>query len=353
MDVSEQTIYDQIERDLLGLPIAETAIEAAAMIVLLHYRIIRFRGKIMIKTREPDGQYTLMDKEAFEQAAYPLLGSMPKSHMNSAFAYLRSTAENLTANDHFIAFGATGHQVVWDMESLEIRTDILPDDCVWHSPYKLSESSEPSPLIMRLAGGDEGVYSDIMQSLAPLVMATKPVGVIWWTGDDTSGKSALLSALGQLFSSQLSHLTTEQLIGGRSNTTQLNQILGNVAEGNSQIIHSSIYKSIGSHEDFTMRKYHSQYGMEIQGGAHYIFSATDVPTVYRKDWRTHVIQLDNTQGVALPERTLGQLAAEMCRYAVQIKGRGYRYSWSEVVANNKQSEAIVSHPPSARPQFSW
>jgi len=198
----EQAIYDQIEQEL-GRPVAAAlTINDAATTVLTRHRVVHFRGSTLVKVRKPYMHFAPMDKEAFNQIAYPLVGGMPKSRMNDTFAYLRGVAKDITNNDHYILFGAGTHrQTVWDMERLEVRADVLPNDCVWRSPYSPLPMTKPVEYIMSLAGGDTQLYDDIMQSLAPLVMATKPAGVIWWIGDDLNGKDTLMSALEELLPS--------------------------------------------------------------------------------------------------------------------------------------------------------
>ncbi len=343
MRESEQAIYDQIEREL-GRPVAAAlTIDDAATTVLTRYRVVRFRDNAMVKARNPYEHFVPMDKEMFERVAYPLVGGIPKRRMNDVFAHICGTADSLTPYDRYILFGAgTSRQTVWDMEQLVVRTDILPDDCVWRSPYTPLSSIRPIKLIMDFAGGDMRLYSDIMQSLAPLIMAIKPVGVIWWIGDNMDGKNVLIDALNKIFPDQLSNLTVKQLNGGRCNTPLLNGVLGNVAEDRGgQITNTEIYKSIGAHEDFSMHRYHSQNGITVRGNVHHIFSAARAPTFYTRnlsiDRRTHAVpfnRFDKSQA-ALPSNFYGQLLAEMCKYATLIKQQGYRYDWSGVTAAPK------------------
>ena len=254
----EQALYDQIDRELAGHTFvaklspesSALSIESAAKIVSQHHRIIRFRGKPMIKVYEPFEHYTLIDRNKFEDIAYPLLGGISKGAMGNVFACICASAEDITANDHFILFGVgTKYQTVWDMDKLEIRTDIHPDDCFWRTPYRPSESRQPIPYIIQLAGGDTGIYGDIMQSIAPIIMGQKPDGVIWWTGDNVNANNTLTDALTRLFPSHLSHLSVRQLNGGRSSTGQLNYVIGNMAADNGQITDTEMYKYIGAHVD--------------------------------------------------------------------------------------------------------
>ncbi len=334
----EQAIYDQIEREL-GRPAALT-IDDATTAVLARHRVVQFRGTAMVKVQRPYERFASMDKEAFNRIAYPLVGGMPRSRINDTFEYLRSTAKDITANDRYILFGAgTSRQAVWDMERLEVRADISPEDCVWRSPCAPVSTTKPIPFIMDLANGNMQLYADIMQSLAPLVMAKKPIGVIWWIGDDWSGKDTLMSALCKIFPDQLSSLSIKQLNGGRSNTPLLNGVLGNIAEDSGQITNTEIYKSIGAHEDFSMHRYHSQGGIMIRGNVHHILAADYAPTFYARnlsiDRRTHTVPFSgpDKNRSAPPSDFYGQLLAEMCKYAAIIKQQCYCYEWSETPAS--------------------
>ena len=337
MGESEQEIYDQIERQLGRPATTVLAIDDAATTLMARHRIIRFRNRVMVKAPKPNEQFMPMDKATFERIASPSVIGMPRRRLNDTFDYVRSAAKDLTTNDRYILFGAgTSRQTVWDMETLELRTDIAPDDCVWRLPHALPLIAKPVEFIMDLVDNDMGLYSDTIQSLAPLLMAIKPDGVIWWTGDGTDGKLAIVEALNRIFPDQLANLSLKQLIGGRSNTPLLNSALGNIAEDGGLVTTTEIYKSIGTHEDFSMHRWHGQGGVTIRGNVHHIFLTSNPPRFYVKglsiDRRTQVVSFGHhskNHGRKLPDNQLGQLIGEMCRYAAIIKRQGYRYEWSK------------------------
>lgn len=318
-------------------------------------RVARFRGRPMVMENMPFPHWVPLHKERFDRIGYPILGGVTRSRMNDVFAFLGNTAEDLTGNDHLIAFGVADPQdasyqefvdgraanVVWDMEQLEMRSDVTVDDCVWRSPYgKIPNHGKPVKFIMELANNDAGIYDDIMQSLAPMVMARKPDGVIWWIGDGANGKSTLMDAIYRIFPGQLSSLTVKRLVDGRD-TPSLNGTLGNVVKESSEgrIEDTEIYKAIGTHENFRVHKFHSQDDIEIQGNLHHIFSANTIPIFNDKGFsarrRTFVVpftrrfESDPTfeQKTFTPEM-FGQLITEMCRYAIRLREQGYRYKWS-------------------------
>jgi len=375
--------YDETELALLALPADVRALEAKSplsqidwdtSIIMAKHRIIRFKGRLMIEVREPYPHFIQFAKEHYDRIAYPLLSPAKRSHMNDVFWQLSFAAPDLSSNDRLVLFGSMksprARLTVWDMERLEVRHDISPAECVRRSPYPLKNyGNEPLPLIMRLAVNKQGLYDDIMQSLAPLVMTKKPDGVIWWVGGDSYDKAALIEVLRRIFPDQLASLTVQQL-NGRRRTLGINDKLGNIAEDSGQISNTEIYKSIGTHEDFFMHRYHSQYGIYAQGNVHHIFSTPSAPAFPVIDEsvlrRTQIIPLEQRlESYPLHAPTnefCGRLIAEICRYAVRIKQQGNRYDWSpETLAAKAKSypsgnilaDDIHTQPRSAPLNFRW
>lgn len=328
---------------------------ANAAVVASAVRIARFRNRPMILQDWPYPHFVPLTRERFNDIAYPLLGGVTRSRMSDVFAYLASTTEDLSYNDHLVLFGredpmddGTYHKSaatkVWNMHTLSFQ-DGSADQAVWRSPYGVIEvpidNPRPVPFVMSLAGNDPGKYDDIMQSLAPLIMERKPDGVIWWVGDGANGKSTLMDALYQIFPGQLASITVKRLVDGRD-TPSLNGTLANVVKESSEgrIEDTEIYKAIGTHEDFRVHKFHSQDDVTIRGNLHHIFSANNIPVFNDKGWsarrRTFIIPFTRRfeSDPTFEERTFnaemfGRLIAEMCRYARRIKDQGYRYKFSD------------------------
>ncbi|MDB5184375.1 MAG: hypothetical protein JWN38_183 [Candidatus Saccharibacteria bacterium] len=319
-----------------------STVESNATVVLSKYQIVRFHGRAMIELSHPYPHFQPLTKGLLSEVAKPLLGWLKQRHLNHLHDYLISTAPDLSWSDQFVVFGdlngSKANVSVWDMNALEFRHDISPRDCVWRSPYPVSRNTAPRqiPLIMQLAGDNAAVYDDIMQSLAPLVMACKPEGVVWWVGGDTESKQLLMEAVHRILPNQLAKISAERLSGGRQ-TPLLNGNLGNVVEsGTAAVADVSLYRNLAKHQTFGVHKYRSQDGMNIKGNIHHIFSSAYTPTFSTKTWstqmRTVIIPFGQlTDGNKFPELTTdfhGRLVAEMCSYAVQIRDQGYRYSLS-------------------------
>lgn len=327
------------------------------------YRIARFRGRPMVLVNEPFPHFRPLHREMFDKIAYPILGGVSRSRMSDVFAYLGNTAEDLTENDHLIAFGdptipedgsAPPRIMVWNSAELEWEHEALYSLAVWRSPYSPlladvamdevagGKERRRLPFIMSLAGNDVGIYDDIMQSIAPLVMGRKPDGVIWWVGDGANGKSTLMDALWRIFPGQLSSITVKRLVDGRD-TPSLNGTLANVVKESSEgrVEDTEIYKAIGTHENFRVHRFHSQDDLEVRGNVHHIFSANSVPTFNDKGWsarrRTFIIPFNQRfesdptfEEKTFTPRFFGELVREVCYYAGRIKRQGYKYKWSAV-----------------------
>ena len=338
---------------------SDSVVSLSAAQVAAQIRVARFRGRPMVMVSTPYPHFVPLHRENFDRLAYPILGGVSRSRMADVFAYLGNTAEDLSENDRYILFGipmdeltteadtdlvflSKHRPVMWDTRDLTIERSVGPDQAIWRSPHPIVEprSTEPVPFILSLAGGDPGLYDDIMQSLAPLVMDKKPDGVIWWVGDGANGKSTLMDALYKIFPGQLSSINVKRLTDGRD-TPSLNGTLANIVKESSEgrIEDTEIYKSIGTHENFRVHKFHSQDDMEIRGNLHHIFSANSIPSFNDKGYsarrRTFIIPFTQRfeSDPGFEEKTFtptmfGRLIAEMCRYAVRLRKQGYRYKWS-------------------------
>lgn len=336
-------------------------------------RMARFRGRPMVMVYDPYPHFVPLHKEQFDRIGYPILGGVSRSRMGDVFAYLGNTAEDLSEYDRYVLFGVDlsemeieadtdiehmvkNKPIIWDMKELANIQHVPPSQAIWRSPYAKMTQAEGGDVcddkgrlkfVMQLAGGDEGLYDDIMQSLAPLVMERKPDGVIWWVGDGANGKSTLMDAVYKVFPGQLSSLTVKRLVDGRD-TPSLNGTLGNIVKESSEgrVEDTEIYKALGTHEDFRVHKFHSQDDILIRGNLHHVFSANQIPTFNDKGYsarrRTFIIPFKERfdSDPSFEDRTFtpeffGRLIQQMCVYAVRLREQGYRYKWSAVTLDAK------------------
>ena len=324
--------------------------------ILQLYRIISFNNRPMILDEVRYPHYVPLTKERFDRMAHNMLNGPTRSRVSDVFANVINTAPDLSHNSHLILFGQREmvldqecRAVVWDSRALAV-IGYTPEDCVWRSPFpqlKPAEDTEPIEFIMQLAGGDEGLYDDIMQSLAPMIMDRKPDGVIWWIGAGANGKSTLMDALYLLFPGQLSSLTIKKITDERD-TPNLNGNLANIVKESSEgrIDDTEKYKSIGTHEDLTVHRFHSQEPLTVKGNMHHIFSGNLIPVFNDKGYsarrRTYIIPFTQefVSDPTFEERTFtpeffSHLIAEMCKYAVRLRDQGYRYKWSDKTTGAK------------------
>lgn len=315
-----------------------------ATILRKRNRIARFKGATII---EQDGQWRDMTAERFSEACYRAFGDgINKSRVTDLEHLFRSTAPDMSSKAHLVALGDR----VWDTKKLDWTDKVAAEDCVYRIPYGATprKNKERIPFIMELACGDAGVYDDIMQSCAPLIMDKKPTGVIWYLGSGANGKSTLVHLLYLIFGPYLTELTVKQLEDERD-TPQLNGKLGNVCKESSEgfVEDTRTYKSIGTHEGFAVHKFHSQDMVEIEGNVHHIFSANNIPTFGDKSYgarrRTLVVPFNNRfkPDETFEDRTftrnfIEEFIAEVIGYALQLKERNYEYLFSDTTTAMKE-----------------
>lgn len=335
---------------------ASPVIVSNAQKITKAYKIVSFNNRAMVEVTsnipglpDPFAHFVPLHKDMFERLAYPLLGGVTRSRMNDVFQFVINTAPDLTHHDHLIAFGTT-EIWVWNARTLEFERDMPVDEVVWRSPYLPARltSQEHSEFVLQLAGGSLPHYSDFMQSMAPLIMERKPDGVIWWIGSGANGKSSLMEALYRIFPDQLASLNVKALTDERD-TPMLNGHLGNVVKESSEgrIEDTQIYKSIGTHEDFRVHKFHSQDSILIRGNIHHIFSGNSIPSFNDKGYsatrRTHVIPFtqrfesdpDFNRRTFTPEN-LSLIVSEMMRFAIKLREQQYLYKFSDVTLSAKE-----------------
>lgn len=318
--------------------------------IFAEHAVVRFYGKplVLVESAHPFKEgatfrhYVHLSKERFEGIAYRTLGGLTRAQLSDVFAYVISMAPDVSGYGHLFLLGDR----VWDSRSLAF-VDSDPEAVVWRSPYAPTPADGPVGFLLDAAKGDRGVYEDMLQSMAAILMEKKPYGVFWWVGDGANGKSSLMEALYRLFPSQLCSLTVRTLTDGRD-TPALNGHLANVVKESSEgkVEDTQIYKSIGTHEDFQIHKFHSQESMTIRGNMHHIFSANQVPTFNDKGFsarrRTFIIPFRArfSGDPTFEERTftpevLGNLLAELLRVAVEVASRDYCYKFSQITEGAK------------------
>ena len=305
-------------------------------------RIARCKGSVII---EIDGKWHEMSSDLFSEACYKQFGfGINKSRITDLEHLFRTTAQDLSDRAHLIDFGG----YVWDTRTLDWDTSVDPSDCVYRVDWQPDGDEKPIQFIMDLAKGDKGVYDDIMQSVAPIIMDKKPTGVIWYLGGGANGKSTLVHLLYRIFGPYLTEITVKQLEDERD-TPQLNGKLANICKESSEgfVEDTRTYKSIGTHESFSVHKFHSQDMVKIEGNVHHIFSANNIPTFGDKSYgarrRTLVVPFANQfkpdetfEEKTFTDKFIARFISEMITYARRLRDQDYEYKFSDVTTLMKE-----------------
>lgn len=306
-------------------------------------RIARFKGATII---EEDGAWHDLTSERFAEVCYKLFGDgLTRHRVNDLEHLFRTTSTDLSTKAGYIAFG----DQVWDMAKVDWTDAIAAEDCVYRVPFTPVRSTKKRlPFILDLANGEVGVYDDIMQSIAPLILAKKPTGVVWFLGGGANGKSTLVHLLYKMFGPYLTEITVRQLEDERD-TPQLNGKLGNVCKESSEgyVEDTRTYKSIGTHENFLVHKFHSQDMVRIEGNVHHIFSANNIPVFGDKSYgarrRTLVIPFNNRfkadetfEDKTFTKKFIENFTAEIIEYAKRLKEQKYEYRFSSTTVEMKE-----------------
>lgn len=330
----------------------KTKKEVNADILRETVKIAKFNGTVII---DYNRRWQDMSSDLFATACYDILGKSTQKSMIMELEHLfRNTAEDLSDISHLVAFGDR----VWNTKTVAYETSLYDDrDTVYSVKYVPQEPSERIQFILDLACGDENVYDDIMQSIAPLLLHTKPTGVIWYLGNGSNGKSSLVHLLYIIFGNYLTEITVKQLEDERD-APQLNGKLGNICKESSEafIKDTRTYKSIGTHESFLVHKFHSQEMTSVNGNVHHIFSANNIPTFSDKSdgakRRTLIIPFNNrfVSDESFEDRTftvefIELFLGEIIKYAKMIKQNNYSYVFSETSRNVKEQYDIDSNTP--------
>lgn len=297
-----------------------------------------------------------------ERVVYEMFSGMTLANFRELDALCRAVAP---IRDDLSNYIAIGDQYVWDMQTASYTTEIPSEDCVFYSPFVPNETHADlaQEYLLQVANGEPSVREDIIQSMAPLVLAKRPTGVIWWQGVGANGKSSTMDLLYRLFPEQLADLTVHAIEDERD-APMLNGKLGNIVRESSEgrINDSRTYKSLGTHEPFYVHKFHSQDSIQITGDLHHIFSTNNMPAFDDKSQgarrRTIIIQFKNKfdPDPTFEERTFTKEFLEGLMYvllkgAEQMKKQDYKYRWSEITTADKQAyddvvntaEAYVKH----------
>lgn len=320
--------------------------EKRANSLMMTHRIVQFKGDVLYLDHD-DGVYHHLSSDAFARMTYSLFGGgISAQRVRDLEHLVRNSAPDCTHLSRYIAFGDS----VWDMREVDWTTDISPEDAIYASPVTPSQTDidKVNQYLLEVANNETEVRRDILQSIAPLFTEVKPSGVIWWQGSGSNSKSATMHLITAILRPYLSSVTLKQLEDERD-TPVLNGKLGNIVGESSEgmIDDSRTYKAIGTHEDFTVHKFHSQDQVTISGNLHHIFSTNNMPIFGDKSngarRRTLIIKFQNhfKDDPTFEARTFTPSFIEAFLYlcleaAKELKLNNYQYNFSEITQMVKE-----------------
>lgn len=325
---------------------------AQAKSIHAKYRIVRFRGAVLYRAEEG---WEPLSFDEFARICYQVHGaSIRQTQIKDLQHLFFTSSEDLTKYAHYIAM-PDGR--VWDMKTLKFTDKVAAEDCVYTTSVNPGEGSSHRKWLEEVTMGDKELADDIIKALAPVFMHKKPFGVFWFLGNGANGKSTTLKALYAIFGSEapyshnrwFSQLTVRQIEDERD-TPMINGRLGNVCleSNDGHIKDTGGYKNLAEHSTFSVHRFNSQDGVQVDGNVHTIFNANNIPTFADKTQgvrrRTFTIPFraqfpqDNTFDEKLFANPdfLPDLLGEILRSTVDIKKNGYSYKFSDKTLKAKE-----------------
>lgn len=316
------------------------------------YRIVRFRGAVLYRAK--DGWEPLSYDE-FARICYMVHGaSIRQTQIKDLQHLFFTSSDDLTQYAHYIAM-PDGR--VWDMKKLDFTGDVSPEDCVYTTAITPTDGKSHRKWLEEVTRGDKDLADDVIKAIAPVFMHKKPFGVFWFLGNGANGKSTTLKALYAIFGSTppythnrwFSQLTVRQIEDERD-TPMINGRLGNICleSNDGHIKDTGGYKNLAEHSTFSVHRFNSQDGVQVDGNVHTIFNANNIPTFADKTQgvrrRTFTIPFkasfpqDSTfdEKLFAKKDFLSDLLGEILVTTKKIAKAGYSYDFSQQTLDAKQ-----------------
>ena len=323
----------------------------AAAIATKH-RIVRFRGAVLYHS---DDGWEPLSYDEFARICYNVHGAgLRQTQIKDLQHLFFTTSDDLTRYSTYISM-PDGR--VWDMKKLKFTDEVSSEDCIYTTAINPTDGNSHRKWLEEVTMGDKDLADDIIKAIAPVFMHKKPFGVFWFLGNGANGKSTTLKALYALFGSEapythnrwFSQLTVKQIEDERD-TPMINGKLGNVCleSNDGHVKDSGGYKNLAEHSTFSVHRFNSQDGVQIDGNVHTIFNANNIPSFADKTQgvrrRTFTIPFrasfpqDNTfdERLFAKDGFLSDLLGELLRTTTQLKKNSYDYRFSERTLAAKQ-----------------
>jgi phage/plasmid-associated DNA primase len=305
-------------------------------------KFIQFKGLGLMSSPGTHG-YIPLRSDDFSRLAYQRFLGISKNGIEDLLHAMRVMAPDRSELEKYVCF----RDQIWDAEKLEFTNDTME----WVYSTDLAAVGGNKKLawnfLVQLAMGDESLAKDYLQAMAPLFMLRKPTGVVWFVGSGSNGKSSLINALYRIIGQYFTSMTTSAIEDGRD-TPRLNGVLGNICRESSEsrVEDTERYKAIGTHEPFTIHKFHSQDTVEVKTNFHTIFNANNIPVFSDKTRgarrRTLILPFPAQfkDDPSFDDRTftpsfLSGLIELILEETHVIRDNGYRYKWSDATMKAK------------------
>lgn len=307
---------------------------------------VRTVDEYFVREKRGLTQYQFRDTIVNPLLRKHIYSALTMSQIREITAYAKDTAIPFTDAKRYIMI----HDHVWDTVTADYTTTYQHPP-IYHIPYQPIQSKEADNYLLELANGDPLRVDDILQTVAPIFLWTKPTGMIWWQGRAANGKSAFMNAIYKLFPNDTVRQLTSvgvDVMEDKRDLTRLNGALANVVRESSDVVRiedGGVYKSLGTREDVQVHEFYKQGGLNIDANLHHIFNTNVMPIFADKGSaiarRTHMVRFEN---IFKPDETFEQrtftpaflqgLLYRFLEAAKKLHANGSAYQFSEATVGD-------------------
>lgn len=218
-----------------------------------------------------------ISEKDFSSICYAVFGAgIPSAHVRDLEHYFMSSHNIIEAPSRLIAFG----NKIWDMNKCDFVDEPI-SKCFFRSEYtpNMNVKMRSNWFVEDLACKDMNVYDDIMYTLSIMFSSQKPDLVGFFYGDGKNGKSVLMDVMRKIIGNHISSINLERLTDQRD-APLINGTLANLCGENADNIvieDSQVYKSIGSHEDWSVHRMHTNESIAIDTNPVHVFCVNNMP----------------------------------------------------------------------------
>ena len=311
--------------------------------VLERINVCNYYGQTYIESDNLWKKVTVTD---FKSVCYAIFGpGIPSAHVKDLEHYFMGSHNILPVPSRLISFGG----LVWDMN----KCDFVPKPksaCFFRSRVvpNMNIKIGKNKFIKSLACDDMGVYDDIFMTLSVMFSTSKPDMVGFFYGDGRNGKSVLMDIINAIIGNHISSINLERLTDQRD-APLINGTLANLCGENADNIiieDSQTYKSIGSHERWSVHRMHTNDSIEIDTNPLHVFCVNNLPTFRDKSdaiiRRARIVPFNNKfkenrkfrDDLLSDENFLADILGELLLYCQ----KGKLDSWSSANSDTTQKQ---------------